>query len=218
MEQTAESGAGGAVGLSRRARKEATRQALKACAYRSLAERGWAATQVADLCAAAGLAAGTFYVHFPDKEAVLAELLADFNEELADRVARMWSGRPPRNPRRLVGRVARAFLDHWTRHRGFVRACAEKAALGTSLEALRDGVNPPMVALVSRALSEAAAALGARLRDPDLVTQALLAMWLRVGMQALFNPDVTRARAEAALVRLTLGALQGVIPALARRR
>src|SRR5438128_12680436 len=51
-------------------RRERTRQELLAAATRVLAEKGVDRTKITDIAAAADLGAGTFYVHFPDKEAL----------------------------------------------------------------------------------------------------------------------------------------------------
>src|SRR5690242_7186298 len=51
-------------------RRERTRHDLLAAATRVLAERGFHRTKVADIAAAADVGVGTFYLHFPDKEAL----------------------------------------------------------------------------------------------------------------------------------------------------
>src|SRR5690242_21947608 len=51
-------------------RRERTRQDLLAAASRVLAEKGLHRTKIADIAAAADVGVGTFYLHFPDKEAL----------------------------------------------------------------------------------------------------------------------------------------------------
>ena len=48
-------------------KREASRAALLDAAMRSFAERGYAATTVADIVGAAGHTSGAFYFHFKDK-------------------------------------------------------------------------------------------------------------------------------------------------------
>src|SRR6478735_4268436 len=59
----------------RERRRARTRADLVAAARRIFAARGFYDAGIADITAAADVAVGTFYVHFPDKEAVLAAIL-----------------------------------------------------------------------------------------------------------------------------------------------
>lgn len=61
--------------------------ALIAAAERLFAERGVAATTVADIAAAAGLAKGTFYLHFETKEHLVAVLKSRFVAAMLEGVA-----------------------------------------------------------------------------------------------------------------------------------
>ena len=51
-------------------RRERTRRELLAAAARVLAEKGLHRTKISDIAAAADVGVGTFYLHFPDKEAL----------------------------------------------------------------------------------------------------------------------------------------------------
>ncbi len=51
-------------------RRERTRQDLLAAATRVLAEKGLHETKISDIAAGADVGVGTFYLHFPDKEAL----------------------------------------------------------------------------------------------------------------------------------------------------
>ncbi|MCW4116865.1 TetR/AcrR family transcriptional regulator [Aurantimonas sp. MSK8Z-1] len=56
-------------------RTAATRQALVKAALALFLERGFKATRMSDVAAAAGLAKGTTYLHFKDKESLFADVL-----------------------------------------------------------------------------------------------------------------------------------------------
>lgn len=197
--------------LTQRQQKKAeTRDALKRAASACFARLGYAATRVGDITAEAGTAAGTFYVHFPSKEALQDELLQEFNEALVGRLLPAWGAAGERVEDRLRA-AAEAFLAHWEAHRGFVELYVQRAAQGMTLAQLRDGIAPEVAAAMIGALAEEARRRGATLPEPALVVSGLLALWARVGLQVLFNPAVDRAAAVDTLVRLTVGALHGVL-------
>ncbi len=189
--------------LSRReARKAQTRKALKDAARNCFLNEGLADTSVGSIVRAAGVAQGTFYVHFENKEALLDELLADFNELFVERLVATLAAGDPEDLEGLVAASAGVFLDTWEEHRDFVAAYAQRLASGLDPMQLRDGINPQVALLLLSRLGSVGTEL-----DVPLVTHALLAMWARMGMQFLFNDTVTRERALATLVPLTLGAI-----------
>lgn len=204
-------GAAPAAGGSRKARKARTRAALLEAGRQAFAEKGYADTNIADIASRAGVATGTVYVHFEGKEALVDELLAAFNAQLAAALEPLLATAPDVSLPVLVRRVAETFLDHWEAHRDFVRTYAERSSAGVPMEGLRDGVNPPVAGVLRRALAAAVDPGAIRAADPDLLAHALLAMWLRVGLQYLFNDHVTRETALATLVHATVGAVRAVL-------
>jgi AcrR family transcriptional regulator len=75
------------AGTGRRARNAArNRAAILRGAREAFCEIGFGATTVRDIIRRTDLATGTFYNYFPDKEAILNELIADFQLELRRRV------------------------------------------------------------------------------------------------------------------------------------
>ena len=196
---------------TRQEQKQTTRRALVAAARRVLTRRGYSATTIPEIVREAGVAHGTFYVHFAGKEALVDALLAEFNAALAARLAPVLvSGPSGRGREELVRGAARAFLDQLESDPSFVSWVVERMAAGLPSEALRDGVNPPALQLLVGALSaEAAGRLPAsRL---TLAAQALLALWIRVGLQRVSGPGVSRDEAEDVLVTMTVGALGALL-------
>ncbi|MCP4868560.1 MAG: TetR/AcrR family transcriptional regulator [Proteobacteria bacterium] len=189
----------------RQRRKAETRRLLRDTGQRLFGELGFEATSIGAITRAAGVAHGTFYVHFATKEVLLDELLAEFNGGLATHLAPLWAGAGGMPLAELVETTAGLFLDHWGEHRGFVEIYARRVATGLALEQLRDGLNPPAADLLTSALVQLAS--DQSLPEPELIAQGLLAAWLRIGMQHLFGEGVGRARATAALTHITLGAL-----------
>jgi AcrR family transcriptional regulator len=58
-------------------RRARTRAELLAAAKRLLASKGFHATKIADIAAAADVGTGTFYLHFPTKDALFADLVKE---------------------------------------------------------------------------------------------------------------------------------------------
>jgi AcrR family transcriptional regulator len=58
----------------RRRDPEERRAEILAAAFALFSERGFAATRIEDVAARAGIAKGTVYLHFPDKEALFTSL------------------------------------------------------------------------------------------------------------------------------------------------
>jgi AcrR family transcriptional regulator len=71
-----------ADGAAPRSKGAATRDAIKAAARRTIAVDGFAGVKVADIMKTAGKSPGAFYLYFKSKEALLHELLADFQAKL----------------------------------------------------------------------------------------------------------------------------------------
>ena len=101
-----------------------TRDALLDAGVRVAEEHGLAGLSVNRVVAAAGVAKGTFYVHFPDREAFVDALHSRFHERVRDAVAVAVEG-VPAGAEHIV-RAADAYLDACLADRG-VKALALEA-------------------------------------------------------------------------------------------
>lgn len=84
------------AGQARARSRAATRERILAAAASHLALHGSDSTTIAAVARLAGVAAGTIYIHFPDKEALLREVLAEALGQLKLSLAEAASGRPAR--------------------------------------------------------------------------------------------------------------------------
>src|SRR5512138_2230623 len=71
-----------------------THAALRGALVDLIVERGWDGFSVQDLCDRADVGRSTFYLHFADKEEVLAGAFADLGKELRAELSRAATPRP----------------------------------------------------------------------------------------------------------------------------
>src|SRR6266850_7134653 len=97
--------------LGTRAEKsEARRQAIVAAALAEFCARGFAATRLDDVAKRAGVAKGTIYLHFKDKESMFEELI---RTAIVPMITRLW-GTPPQpgaSVRDMVEGFAKTFIE-----------------------------------------------------------------------------------------------------------
>ena len=162
------------IGLRER-KKQQTRQAIHVAAMRLFAERGFEATTIADIAAAADISPRTFFAYFPSKEEVVfakfEPAFEDFDRTLSERAPgttalealRGWIGRAAQefsgdaDAARLEARlrrdsaaVAACDLQHM---RLFEQRLAE--AVGEDLGEPADGLRPRLVAAAAVAALQA---------------------------------------------------------------
>lgn len=75
----------------RRRRKEARPAEIVEAAFRAFAERGYADSRIEDIAARAGVAKGTVYLYFPDKEALFEAVARSRLQPLVGMVAELAS-------------------------------------------------------------------------------------------------------------------------------
>lgn len=112
---------------SREQRKAETRARLLAAARTLFVERGFDATRPQDVARAAGVAAGTFYVHFADKREAFLAVTDEAAAALMERIRRVTEGRPSFDAGlRAALEALVAFADD---HPGLLSACFADAGV-----------------------------------------------------------------------------------------
>ncbi len=97
-----------------------THNALRGALVDLIIERGWDGFSVQDLCERADVGRSTFYLHFADKEEVVAGAFADLGKELRAQLAHAGASRP------LA--FSRGLLDHAQEHLRVYRALVGRRA------------------------------------------------------------------------------------------
>lgn len=108
---------GGRSGLT--ARGERTRAKLLEAAEAVFAERGFDEASIVQITQHAGVAMGTFYLYFPSKQAVFAELVRDLGHRLRAEIATAVAGLDRRAEIERAG--FQAFFEFTRRHPGLYR-------------------------------------------------------------------------------------------------
>jgi AcrR family transcriptional regulator len=86
----------------RQANKAETRKILLQTALELFAEKGFEKTRAGDIATKAGVAVGTIYLHFGDKEGLLRAILEDIAEVIYVRVQGVYQQHPAASPEALA--------------------------------------------------------------------------------------------------------------------
>lgn len=96
---------------------EERKQQLLTAAEQLFTERGYGATRISDICAAAGVAKGLFYWYFPTKESLFAELVRTMR--LALRRAQAAAMQPDADPVTRIRQGAEASVRFMAEHQPY---------------------------------------------------------------------------------------------------
>ncbi|HYF25242.1 MAG TPA: TetR/AcrR family transcriptional regulator [Baekduia sp.] len=115
-----------ATGRTGNARGRASRLRLLEAAARCFGDRGYQATRIADITAAAGMSQGGFYRHFRDKDEILVEALREPLDALL-RTTAVDAAAPVDEAAIIAGNTS--FFAVYAEHRRLFRVLREAAAL-----------------------------------------------------------------------------------------
>jgi AcrR family transcriptional regulator len=186
--------------------RAATRERLLESGQALFAEQGLHKVTTHDIAAHAGVAAGTFYNHFPDKHALFRELVDAAVDELHRRVELARDESAPL-PDRLRAH-ATAMIDFAEDNRDMIRVVFSGDADSAQVE--HDVLDrlARSVADVRRQFIASGQLPG--VLDPEVVSQAVVGMWARVF--AWWAEDPSRAPRETVIETLTGIQLHGTYP------
>jgi AcrR family transcriptional regulator len=153
-------------------RAKRTRQRLVAAAQAEFSSRGYAQATASSITARAGVATGTFYQYFRDKDAVLRELFAERSASLAARIVQIMG--EPRTDRPFPDRmraVVEAVIDYHREDPGLHAVLTERRHADAELDALTSASEAALVGQIAELVRR----LG-RARDAEATAFVLFGM------------------------------------------
>jgi len=188
----------------RRREPEEKRARLLEAARRLFGERGYAATTTADLARAAGVAEGTVFHHFGSKQALLAEVAAEYGRGLA---AHMFEGAAPaeREPA-AESMLRRAFA--YVREQGVFARLLALAPDPTEWSAARAASRHEIVSALAASFAAWSGRGAVRPLEPGIAAELLFAL-VETALTACFvREDGSR---EEAWLRETVACVEGAV-------
>jgi AcrR family transcriptional regulator len=117
--------------VKRQARAERTRAALLRGAREVFEERGFLDARISEICERAGVAYGSFYTHFADKDAIFAELI----DEMLGTLLAVMRAEPLHGdgPRARIAGANRAYLRAYREHAGLMAVFEQVATFSPAM-------------------------------------------------------------------------------------
>ena len=167
-------------------RRARTRAELLAAAKRLLASKGFHATKIADIAAAADVGTGTFYLHFPTKEALFADLVRETALRAKDEMDR--AKEPYADPRDKARVAIETFFRFADRNRDVFKILFGHSAQFDEL--LRE-VHQVFIADIEENQASGVAAGAFTPFHPAIVAQAIVGMLSQVVSWWLEHDDLS---------------------------
>src|SRR6266851_1036593 len=204
-----------APGRPRRADAARNRQALLAAARRVFERDGFVTARITDIADEAGLAHGSFYSHFRNKEDALAAVLAGVGEEMLHPGPSLAESGPAHtgagpDPVAVIHAANVAYLEAYRRNARLMALMEQVATVDERFAALRLERSEAFLARNARAIRRLQrAGLADPALDPDLASLALSTMVSRSAYAAfaMGRPPASVKRLAATLTRLWANAL-----------
>jgi len=186
--------------------RAATRERLIESARALFAEYGLRGVTTHEIAKGAGVAAGTFYLHFSDKRELFREIATESVAVLRERLQKAVAS--ARDVATLTRAHSTAMIDFAEDHRDLVRILfsADADAVAVCADLLNELAG---VVAQNRRERQLAGSASPRL-DAAVLSQALVGMWARV--VAWWADDPSRARRDVVIETLTRIQLEGTQP------
>jgi AcrR family transcriptional regulator len=186
--------------------RAATRERLLASGKELFAERGLRKVTTHDIAHNAGVAAGTFYLHFSDKTELFREIALEAVAALRSRLESAFRGAS--DAASAVRAHSEALIDFAADHREFVRILFSHEGDASAVET--DVLDMLASSIAENRRQRQAQGTLARELDPAVLSQAIVGMLARV--VAWWVEDPSRASRESVIATLTRIQLSGTDP------
>ncbi|MDP3277414.1 MAG: TetR/AcrR family transcriptional regulator [Deltaproteobacteria bacterium] len=198
--------------MTRPEAKAETRRRLRDCAAELFRAQDVRTTSIADITSSAGVALGTFYVHYKSKDELVDELVRARNESLVRALVRTALASQQTTLRGLLGDLSQSYLRFWREFEGDFAIFIDYLARHSTRETLVNGSNPALLATLERTQRKLK---GVRpIIAPSLVAGVVSTLWRTFAFHLLSREAAeTPLESQAnALTDGTVALLQVYIP------
>jgi AcrR family transcriptional regulator len=190
-------------------RREERHGRLLEAARALLEELPWSRVTIELLAVRAGVTRTAFYKHFPDKRALLVELLDEIAAHL-EAIPADWEDSPDGDPEALLRQAVTTLVDTFRTHGRVLRALADEGAHDDAVATRYAELGSRLSAGVAERIVRDVAAGKSTLADADEVAAALVWMNERFLQQRFGRPPLgDPERAAAALTEIWIKVVYG---------
>jgi len=197
---------------AREQNKERTRESLECAARAVFVRDGVPDAKVSDIVAAAGVAHGTFYVHFKNKAEVADRLIVAFNREHGRRLVAAAIRHLSQGARAVIRAQAREHIAYWREQADFFPVVVDHVARHTATEPLLlRNVSDDIASFADEVL--ASCNLTARVPTRELA-RIIVNLWRQAGLHVATDTEVGVEQSALALELSTIAIYDALAPGL----
>ena len=176
--------------MSRRERKKRdTRRRILDAAMQLMSDKPYDDVRIEDICLAADVANATFFLHFPNKSA----LVLAFNDDVAAKIAEQLAGVDATAAERLK-KLLEIYLAEWGAHRHLMRQIVLEFISQPASGAAFNEVSPGLLGLVGTIIANGQKASEFTPRiAPETAGLALVAAWNAIAISWAKTGDTKQA-------------------------
>ncbi len=202
LKEVDEAGPGG--GTRRARKKERTRREIYRTAMELFSMRGYDGVTIEDICAGAGVAKATFFLHFENK----AALIKEFNDEITQSLAERLAGHEGDTQDQL-SLILSAFEEAWETNgpvmQKMLRDFLDQPTLLATAAAVNESIVDLVSAIVKRGQERGELRPGIA---PELAAMAIVSTWSAISAWWAEHPEAEAELASRQIIDITLNGLK----------